>query len=236
MIPSESPLPYDFAEHRFRDASLPREALTHPAARRTREDGTPFDYERLEFLGDAVLGLILAEKLFADRPLAREGELSACRAAVVSRAALARVSRRIGLPAALDGGDDAGESARLRATESVAENLLEAWIGALYLDAGAEVTRRWVLDTLAAEIAAARPVDSPKNRLQELLQSRNPGANAGELVEYRPVGATGPDHARRFVVEVFYEDAVRGRGEGASVKAAEAEAARRALEAESAGA
>lgn len=222
-------IPAVIGGHRFADSALAREALTHASAQRRDAAGNPFDCERLEFLGDAVLGLILADALHAGRPLAREGELSSCRAALASRAALAKASRELGLPELVDAGDESGASARIRETDSVAENVFEATVGAVYRDAGLDAARAFVLRSLGDAPATVKPVDSPKNRLQEFLQARSGGGNAGALVEYRTVATGGPDHARRFTVEVWFDGACRGRGEGASVKVAGEAAARAAL-------
>lgn len=211
------------------DAALRREAATHPAAGRRDVSGRPLSFERLEFLGDAVLGLVLAEALRDARPEAPEGELTACRAALASGASLAAVSRRLGLPEMLDAGDEPVSAARLRATSSAAENALEAMIGAVFASGGYPAAKTFVLAAFGDAIVSVRPVDSPKNRLQEKLQTANPGANAGSLVEYRTVSATGADHERRFVVEVWSAGAPLGRGQGPSLKAAGEAAARAAL-------
>lgn len=223
-------IPATLGGHTFTERNLAREALTHPAAQRRDEAGNPVDSERLEFLGDAVLGLILADTLQATRPLAREGELTGCRAALASRGALTKVSRALGLPEHIDAGDEPVSAARIRATDSAAENAFEALVGAIYRDAGIEAARAFVLRALGPALASVQPVDSPKNRLQELVQARAAGGNAGTLIEYRTVASEGPDHARRFILEVWFDGACRGRGEGASVKLAGEAAARAALE------
>lgn len=207
----------------FANDALRRRALTHPAA------GRDADSERLEFLGDAVIGLVLAAALHDARPDAPEGELTACRAALASRPSLAAAARRSGLPAMLDTGDEPVSAARLRETDSAAENVFEAMTGAIFADAGFDAAKAFVLAALGDDIARARPVDSPKNRLQEKLQATERGANAGTLVEYRTVAAEGEGHARRFTVEVWFGGAARGRGEGSSLKAAGEAAARAAL-------
>ena len=222
-------IPAEIGGHTFATPELAREALTHASAQRRDAVGAPFDSERLEFLGDAVLGMILADTLHGSRPLAREGELTGCRAALASRAALARASRALGLPGLVDAGDDPGAAGRIRETDSTAENSFEALVGAVYRDAGIDAARKFVLSVLGDAIAAVAPVDSPKNRLQELLQSREGGGNAGALLEYRTVSVEGPDHARRFTVEVWFDGACRGCGEGPSVKTAGEAAARAAL-------
>ena len=222
-------LPVPLGGHTFADARLAREALTHASAQRRDEAGNPVDSERLEFLGDAVLGMILADALHAARPLAHEGELSGCRAALASRGALAKASRALGLPELVDAGDDPASATRIRATDSAAENAFEALVGAIYRDAGFEAARAFVMFGLGEALAAVKPVDSPKNRLQELVQARVAGGNAGTLIEYRTIATEGPDHARKFTVEVWFDDACRGRGEGVSVKLAGEAAARAAL-------
>lgn len=229
------PTPETLGGHRFRDAGLLREALTHRCALRRHPDGTSLDSERLEFLGDAVLGLALADVLHERRPQAREGELSACRAALVSRASLARASRALGLPGLIDAGDDTPAAERIRATDSAAENAFEAVVGAVYRDAGPDAARSFILRALGDTVDTVAPVDSPKNRLQEWLQARHPGVNATSLVEYRTVSAEGPDHARRYTVEVRFDGARQGLGTGGSVKIAGEAAARAALERQGSG-
>lgn len=222
-------LPAEIGGHRFANSALARESLTHSSAQRKDASGLPYDSERLEFLGDAVLGFVLADALQASRPGAREGELSGCRAALASRPALAKVSRALGLPALVDAGDEPASASRIREMDSTAENVFEALVGAVYRDAGIEAARAFVLRALGDSPESVKPVDSPKNRLQELLQARAKGGNAGALISYRTVATEGPEHARRFTVEVWFDGACRGRGEGVSVKAASEAAARSAL-------
>ncbi len=223
------PLPESIAGHRFARPELACEALTHPCARRRKPDGSPLDSERLEFLGDAVINLVLADALHATRPEAGEGELSACRATLASGPTLTRLARNLGLTELIDAGDDPAASARVRGTDSAAENAMEALVGAVYRDAGIEAARALTLSLLGEELMSVKPVDSPKNKLQELVQARSRGANAGALIEYRTVAAEGPVHARRFTVEVRIEGVSHGLGEGASLKLAGEAAARAAL-------
>lgn len=221
--------PHIIGGHTFARHELVRAALTHPSAQRRSDDGAPVDSERLEFLGDAVLGLVLADMLFEKHPGENEGDLSRRRAAAVSRPSLATVSRRLGLPALIDAGDDAPAANRICATDSAAENAFEAMVGAVYRDAGFPAAREFVRRALGA-LPEPAPQSSARNRLQEWLQARSGGANVSELLEYRTVSVSGPAHARRHVVEVWFDGGCRGRGEGGSVKAAAEIAAREALE------
>jgi ribonuclease-3 len=182
----------------------------------------------LEFLGDAVVNLAVSEVLFARHPTDDEGLLSARRATIVSTAGLARLADRIELGDLLRLGE--GESARGgRRRPSLLASGFEAVVGALYLDLGYTVTREWLVALAAPELdaagAAPASLKSPKSRLQELVQRRTRGRP-----EYRVVEATGPDHEKRFRVEVAVEGEVLGAGEGLSRRVAETAAAARALE------
>ena len=212
----------------FASPALLAEALSHPAACRRDASGAPLHSERLEFLGDAVLALALAGALFEKFPSADEGELTRRRAALVSRASLARASRALGLPDLIDAGDEPGASVRIRATDSAAENAFEAVVGAVYLDAGWPAARDFALAALGP-LDAVAPGGSARNRLQEKLQAESRGANVAAILEYRTVSVSGPDHARRHVVEVLVRGESWGTGEGASVKVAAEAAALAAL-------
>ncbi len=184
--------------------------------------------ERLEFLGDAVVSLVISEALHARHPDDDEGLLSARRAAIVSTAGLARLGRRLDLGDHLLLGE--GEAQRGgRGRPALLASGLEALAAAVFLDQGWTVARDWLAELAAPEIAAdAAPaaLKSPKSRLQELSQRRS-----GERPEYRLVDVSGPDHQRRFVVDVSLGGSVVGTGAGASRRGAESAAAAAALEA-----
>lgn len=200
-------------------------ALTHPSY--AHEAGNESAHnERLEFLGDAVLDLVVAEWLYNLYPSRPEGELSRMRAAMVCEPTLARVARRLSLGSLLRlGQGEAASGGRERA--SVLANALEAVIGALYLSEGLEFTRtcikNWFQQELA-DAAAGRLWHDHKTRLQEVVQELY-----GTEPVYRLVRAEGPDHAKTFYVEVLVDGEVFGEGAGRSKKEAEQEAAGTAL-------
>ena len=210
----------------FRDDTLLRLALTHPSV--AHEANTPTAHnQRLEFLGDAVLQLILTESLFELYPGEREGGLSKRRAALTKGAFLAELAREAGLDACLRLGASE-ETTGGRARASTLEDAFEALVGALYLDGGLPAARRMVAaiyGDLAGRLASVGETDNPKGRLQELLQPVH-GNNA---LRYEVVAAEGADHARAYEVAVFLLDRELGRGRGPSKKLAEEAAARAAL-------
>ena len=205
---------------RFEDDGLLVQALSHRSW--CAEAGGIPSNERLEFLGDAVLGLVVAEHCYRAYPEMPEGALAKVRAAVVNTAVLAEVASRLDLGAALllGRGEDVSGG---RSKASILANAVEAVIGAVYLDAGWDVASRVVLDILDDRIAlaAAGPgAEDFKTRLQEVVLRR-----IGELPRY-DVEGTGPDHARRYRARVLVAGAERGVGEGRSKKDAEQAAAR----------
>ena len=201
------------------------QALTHPSYANEARHGRRDDYQRLEFLGDAVLQLCVSEALVRTRPDAREGELSRMRARLVSTEALAAFARELDLGSALRlgrGADAAGE----RHQANVLADALEAVIGAVYLDRGAAAAEAVVAAILArseSDVAAER---DPKSELQERVQ-----ALGGAAPRYELVDTSGPDHRREFHVRVEAMGRALGEGRGRSKKAAEQEAARQGLQA-----
>jgi ribonuclease-3 len=208
------------------------EALTHPsraneARKRGREPGEGMDNQRLEFLGDAVLGLCASELLMARLPGADEGTLSRARAMLVNADALAAWARATGLGDDLRMGRGA-EAAGERDRTNVLADATEAVIAAVYLDAGLEGARDLCARIMSAPVSEVergghRRMD-PKSELQERVQ-----AEGRASPRYSLVRAEGPDHQRTFVVAVEVEGAVLGEGHGGSKKLAEQEAARAAL-------
>lgn len=202
------------------------EALTHPSYANEHKD-SPRDNQRLEFLGDAVLGLCVSELLMSRFPEAREGELSLMRASLVNAEALASFARKASLGGALRlgrGADAAGE----RSQNNVLADAVEALVGAVYLDFGMDAARtlaRAVVSEQLEQMASGPALGrDPKSELQERVQARG-----GASPKYRVVEAIGPDHSREFVVEVDVDGEVLGEGRGRSKKRAEQEAARSAL-------
>ena len=215
----------EVAGHRFKDERLLETALTHASWVHEHPDGEERDFERLEFLGDAVVSLVVGEELFGRFPDAPEGVLTTLRARVVSGDALADVSRRLGLPemARLGKGEE-GSGGRERV--GLAASVLEAVVGAVYLDGGFEVARDLVLRAMHDELeaTATAPQKSPKSQLQEWAQ-----AEKHPLPQYRVVEERGPEHRRDYVVEVEAAGRI-ARGAGASKREAEEAAAARLLE------
>lgn len=206
--------------HRFQRPKLLAEALTHRSAAGARGVGSN---ERLEFIGDRVLGLVVAEWLLERFPDEQEGKLGPRLAALVSKPALAQVAEANGLAALLSVAP--GEARRgVRSQATVLADALEALIGALYLDAGLPVARDFVRKVLSnvVEQQFIPPKDS-KTALQEWALKR-----ALPLPAYEVVTMSGPSHAPHFVVTVSVGDAV-ARGDAGSKRAAEQEAARALL-------
>ena len=190
---SRVPTPLD-SFHPFEDSSLAELALTHASAG-ISDGGGRRDNERLEFLGDTVLDLVIAETLFGDRARYPEGALTEMKAQVVSRKALAGAAQRIELAKCARVGRGLDKRALSR---SVLANLYEAIVGAIYLDAGLEATREFIFDTLGPEIAAARERGGealPKQAFQEVCQR-----DLGGTPRYEVVGRRGDENARAFLV------------------------------------
>ena len=211
----------------FDDPALLTEALVHSSyVNEHPEDGIESN-ERLEFLGDAVLSLVMSEALFKRHRDEPEGILTTRRAAIVSTRGLARIARRLEIGDALvlgQGAENSGERGR----SSVLAGLFESIVAALHLDQGLDAARDFILSPAAPELDAAVSVDAlkaPKSRLQEYAFS-----SSGRAPAYRIVSSDGPDHDRHFIVEVAVEGTVIGSGEGRSRREAETHAAEAALE------
>lgn len=214
--------------HRFERGDLLALALTHRSV--SADDPSRADNERLEFLGDAVLQLVITDLLYRDYPDLAEGKLAKVRASVVSRPLLAEIAGRLDLGPHLELAP-AEERTGGRSKDSILGDAMEAVIGAVYLDAGLEVAHRLVERLFGDHLAerAKRPgVRDYKTRLQEIL------ARTGQRPLYQVVGE-GPDHDRRFSAVVTVGDQPLGSGEGRSKKQAEQAAAREAIDALSGG-
>jgi ribonuclease-3 len=207
----------------FADASLLRTALTHRSYA-FEQGGLPHN-ERLEFLGDAVLGLGVTSLIFGEFPNLAEGEMAKLRASIVNMAVLADVARELDLGAALYLGKGE-ELSRGRDKTSILADALEALIGAIYLDQGLERTelqiKTW-FSPLIREHVESGVVRDFKTNLQEVAVKRS-----GRLPEYR-IASSGPDHAKLFQAKVFLNSELLGEGEGKSKKEAEQSAAKEAL-------
>ncbi|MDH4155322.1 MAG: ribonuclease III [Nitrospira sp.] len=219
-----------FLKYRFTDDTLLEEALTHKSYVNERRELGRTDNERLEFLGDAVLSLIISDYLARRYPELSEGALSKLKAKLVSETPLAHAARRLDLGRYLRLGRGE-ERSKGRAKTSLLADALEAVIAAVYLDGGFEASRDFTVDVLADELHQLDVLheqpggDDYKTRFQEWCQKRYE-----MLPQYLVVGETGPDHQKVFEVEVQVNQRVVGVGRGNSKKVAEQEAAQQALE------
>ncbi len=214
--------------YRFRDRGLLEHALTHTSRANEDVSGGVVDNESLEFLGDAVLGFIIADILFREFPDYDEGRKSKAKAAVVSTAALARQADRLSLGEHLLLGRGE-EKTGGRRKQALLADAYEALIAAIYLDGGIEQARSFIGREFAPLIADLRASGEPgrddyKSELQELVQSTN-----RPLPEYRLAATHGPDHRKQFEVEVVIGGETLARAIGPSKKEAEQEGARLAL-------
>jgi ribonuclease-3 len=212
---------------KFRDRTVLEQALVHSSYINENPAATPGHNERLEFLGDAVLGFFVAERLYREFPGLDEGEMTRRRATLVQRDTLARVGRGIRLGEYLYMGKGEEATGGRHKTANLA-GALEAVIAAVYLDQGIAAAEQVVGRLLSKEWEAAvsrgAGVDY-KSRLQEVTQSR-----FQETPQYRLLGEAGPEHDKLFTVQVMVGKVVLGSGSGKSKKLAETEAARAALE------
>ena len=240
-------------QHRFADREMLVQALTHSSIAHERasmtaherssvarerpasnapKDPQEKDNERLEFLGDSIVGMVVAEAVYRRYPDLPEGALTRLRGALVSRRHLAEVAQSLDLGKYLLLGRGEERSGGRTKTALLA-NAMEAVIGALYLDAGLEAARRQIeervvapaVGSLHAQLATSGGMGDFKSALQELLQSRRQGQPV-----YRTTGESGPDHRKKFFVEVRAGGEVLAGGDGRTRKHAEQDAARRAIE------
>ncbi len=232
-MPHESP-ESDWAErvqvslrYRFRDPTLLETALTHRSRVYEQGSDASSSYERLEFLGDALLGLVVSDWLYRDDEAAAEGLLSRRRQSVVRASTLAAVATRLGLGQAMQLGRGE-ERTGGRQKSSILGDAFESVLGAIYLDGGMRVARAFLRRELGPDLretrAASWTSDDFKTRLQEAVQAR-----LQQIPHYRIVSTTGPHHALEFTVEVRVGDRLLGQGTGTNRKRAEQEAASLAL-------
>lgn len=211
--------------YKFRNSLLLAEALTHPSLSFERKT-FHFDNQRLEFLGDAVLQLVVTHHLYRLFPTFSEGQLTKLRSRLVSREGLKKHALTLGLGDYLMLGRGE-EASRGRERASTLADVFEALVGALYLDSDLETVRRFILRVAGEEIGAMAREPSehnPKGELQELLQAVSLQSPA-----YEVVSESGPDHLKEFVCRVLWEGRELGRGGGQSKKQAEINAATDAL-------
>jgi ribonuclease-3 len=215
-------------EYRFRDRGLLERAMTHTSRANEDVSGGAVDNESLEFLGDAILGFVVADLLFRELPSSTEGQKSKIKAALVSATTLARLADRLllGEHLLLGRGE---ETTGGRRKQALIADAYEALIAAIYLDGGVEQARAFIVREFAPLIDDARAHGlvrfDHKSALQEHLQARNQ-----PLPEYRLTASMGPDHRKEFRVAVCLRGEAVAEGTGASKKDAEQEAARLALE------
>lgn len=208
--------------HTFQKRYLLESALTHPSA--AKHTKTSYNYERLEFLGDSILGAVIALELFTRFPDIEEGGLTRIKVSLVAGHMLSKVADELGLGNLIIFGDSE-QGTKGRGMHSALENVYEACVAALYLDGGIDSARTFILRTLGPYIDEdlANVPESPKSGLQEYLQARK------MKPEYKILEESGPPHDRFFRAGVFLEGKLIGKGEGHSKKEAEAAAATAAL-------
>jgi ribonuclease-3 len=222
----------EILDYRFHDHALLAQAMTHRSwaheqvSPRSQHDARNLHNEALEFLGDSVLGLIVADYLFKANPRASEGELSRMKHRLVSAPTLAKASTELRLGEFVRFGRGEEKSGGRRKHALLAD-VFEAVTGAIFLDGGLEAAKKFLEHALGDELRAADPVSAaaadPKTTLQEKLQAtRQPGP------QYTVIETLGPPHRRMFHVELTWNGGA-ARGEGQTIKAAEAAAAQAAL-------
>ena len=209
----------------FRDLSLLETALTHTSyANEVYKDGLR-SYERLEFLGDSILGFTAADYLLGAFPALHEGELTKLRAELVCEASLAETAKKLKLGEylRLGKGEEAGGG---RQRVSIIADVVEAVIAAIYLDGGLSAARRFIYDFVLVDVKARVKLNADyKTMLQELVQQKK-----NQVLSYELLGESGPDHDKEFSVRVLLNGSPVGIGSGSSKKRAEQAAARQAVE------
>ena len=207
----------------FHNRDLLAEALNH-SSYANEHKGSLGSNERLEILGDSVLGFVSAEYLFQGHPDLPEGDLTRMRASLVCEQSLYEVAKELSLGSylKLGRGEEAGGG---RHRQSILADAVEAVFAAVYLDGGIDRVRELIIRVLLSKGPAAEERKDYKTTLQEVVQRRN-----GQILTYHMVAQSGPDHNKKFLFEVRLNDRPVGRGEGRSKKEAEQAAAKDALE------
>ena len=211
--------------YKFRNISLLQNALTHSSYANERWHNSLLSNERLEFLGDSVLGMLVAEYLYRSFPNRPEGELTRMRADMVCEQTLAAAANRIGLGEhlLLGHGEEQGGG---RTRNSILADAMESVIAASFLDGGMEAALQIVRTFIFVEVPVTKLHNADyKTQLQEMVQQKK-----NQTLAYELVGQSGPDHDKRFDVEVSLNGVVVGSGSGSSKKRAEQNAARAAIE------
>lgn len=210
--------------YRFNNITLLQNALAHSSYANERWHDSLKSNERLEFLGDSILGMVVADHLYKNFPDRPEGELTRMRADMVCENSLAQIADRIGLGEhmLLGHGEEQG-GGRLRA--SILADAVESVIAASYLDGGMEAARRFIQEFVLCNVPVNRLQNADyKTQLQELVQQKK-----NQVLSYNLTGESGPDHDKHFAVEVSLNGTVVGEGTGTSKKRAEQDAARCAI-------
>lgn len=213
--------------YKFKDISLLETALTHSSYANEKHDPPCQSYERLEFLGDSILGIVTAEFLYRHEPQLPEGRMTRLRAELVCEGSLHKVALELGL----------GDYMRLsrgeehtggRSRPSILADMVEAIIAAMYIDCGMDESRRFIMERILkdAEISETHRSADYKTELQELVQRRS-----NQRISYELVGEKGPDHCKTFTFRVCINGVSVGEGSGRTKKEAEQQAAGKALEA-----
>ena len=208
----------------YKDIAIYEQALTHPSY--NGEVNTKHqDYEKLEFMGDAVLGYVTADLVYKNRPEMSEGNLTKLRSVLVSTKPLAAYARKIHLDEYVRIGHSITQS-QVKESDKILENVFESLVGAIYLDAGLNTAYRFIKKVLLNDILSydADNLTDYKTKLQEEIQAEHRDA-----VQYVTVSQSGPAHDRTFTVQVRYNDIILGTGTGKSKKKAEEMAAKDAL-------
>lgn len=209
--------------YQFRDRHLLRQALTHSSYANEQKINKTGDYERLEFLGDAVLELISSDYIYRENPKMTEGNMTKLRSSIVCEPALAYCAREIGLyKYILLGRGEEATGGRNR--DSIISDVMEAIIGAIYLDSGIEEARAYIHRVILSDLENKKLFYDAKTILQEEIQKINRGT-----LHYRLIREEGPEHDKTFVVEALLNNKIVGSGTGHSKKAAEQKAAYEAL-------
>ena len=210
--------------YRFHNISLLQNALTHSSFANERWHNSLLSNERLEFLGDSILGMLVAEYLYRNFPDRPEGELTRMRADMVCEKTLASVAVRIHLGdhLMLGHGEEQGGG---RSRDSILADAVESVIAACFLDGGIEAAQKFIRTFILVEVPVSQMHNTDyKTKLQELVQQKK-----NQVLSYTLTGESGPDHDKHFTVAVSLNGGMVGQGEGRSKKRAEQEAARAAI-------
>ena len=207
----------------FKNEGFLKQALTHSSFSNEQKINKQKNYERLEFLGDAVLELISSEFLYMENPEMPEGQLTRLRASMVCEPSLAYCAKDIELNKYIVLGKGE-ESTGGRKRDSIISDVMEAVIGAIYLDGGLECAKSFIYRFILSDIENKILFMDSKTLLQEEIQKKN-----GSQLRYELVGESGPEHNKEFSVVVYLDDVLMGKGAGRTKKAAEQQAAYEAL-------